>query len=247
MPRQHKKLKLYSLEDLQNAIAAVKRGSSVNAASKNFNVPRTTIKYKLEGKYELDCRMGPETTLTKDEEETLVKWICSVADAGFTVTRLQLLDSVQMLLKKLNRLNKFTKNRPGRKWYKCFLRRHPIISERLTQNLTKARSEVTEQKIRNWFNEVTDHFKAKNIEDVLKDPSRIFNLDETAFFMAPKGIKCLMRKGEKLAYNFISNDDKECLTTLITVCANGSILPPMIMFSYERIPASVSSLMSTGW
>lgn len=52
------------------------------------------LKYKLEGKYQLVCRMGPERTLTRDKEETLVRCIWSVADAGFSVTRPQLPDSV---------------------------------------------------------------------------------------------------------------------------------------------------------
>lgn len=76
---------------------------------------------------------------------------------------------------------------------------------------------------------------------------RVFNTDETAFFLCPKGIKALIRKGDKTAYNFINNDEKECLTTLITANAAGMLVPPMIMFNYERIPAHISNLMPHGW
>lgn len=60
-------------------------------------------------------------------------------------------------------------------------------------------------------------------------------------------MKCLIHRGDKTAYNFVSNDEKECLTTLITANVAGMLKPPMIMFNYERIPAHISSLMPQGW
>lgn len=83
--------------------------------------------YKVKGKYDINCHIGPETTLTSAEEELLVKWLLQIAAAGFPATKLQLLDSVQMLIIKLNRPNKFKNNRPGKKWYRCFMSRHPEL------------------------------------------------------------------------------------------------------------------------
>ncbi|KAJ8971663.1 hypothetical protein NQ314_000588 [Rhamnusium bicolor] len=234
-------------EDMQHALDAVRRGVSVSSASKQYKIPRITLLYKAKGKYAVNCRMGPETTLTSIEEDLLVKWLLSIADAGFPATRVQLLDSVQIIMQKLDRPNKFKNNRPGKKWFRCFLNRHPQLSERLTQNLTKSRSEVNEEKLRKWFDEIKDYVKSKKLEDVFEDPKRIFNTDETAFFLSPKGIKCLVRKGDKTSYNFINNDEKECLTTLITANAAGMLVPPMVMFNYERIPAHISNLMPQEW
>ncbi|KAJ8916360.1 hypothetical protein NQ315_005057 [Exocentrus adspersus] len=117
----------------------------------------------------------------------------------------------------------------------------------MTQNLTKSRSEISEQKIRNWFTEIENYVTEKNLHDVFQDPKRVFNTDESAFFLCPKGIKCLIRKGNKTSYNFVSNDEKECLTTLITANAAGMLVPPMIVFNYERIPPHISNLMPSGW
>ncbi|KAF2886793.1 hypothetical protein ILUMI_19380, partial [Ignelater luminosus] len=106
-----------------------------------------------------------------------------------------------------------------------------------------ARSQLTEETIRSWFHEIRSYIDSKDLSNIFDDSRRIYNADETAFFLAPKGIKCLMRKGDKTAYNFISNNDKECLTCLITANVAGTILPPMVMFSYERIPSQIASLM----
>ncbi|KAJ8947825.1 hypothetical protein NQ318_009969 [Aromia moschata] len=176
----------YTSVDMEHAIQAVKNGTSVASASKQFGIPRITLLYKVKGKYEVNCRIGPSTVLTTTEEEHLVKWLLTISDHGFPATRLQLLDSVQIIMKKLKRPNTFVNDRPGRKWFHSFLKRHPQISEKLTQNLTKARSDLNEVKLRGWFNEVENYVKSKKLENVFTDPRRIFNVDETAFFLAPK-------------------------------------------------------------
>ncbi|KAF2904429.1 hypothetical protein ILUMI_01744 [Ignelater luminosus] len=178
--------------------------------------------------FAINCRIGAPTILTQAEEQHLVHWLLNISDAGFPATRTQLFNYVQILVKKLKRPNSF-KN-----------------VHRDVNGLT-ARSQLTEEKIRSWFHEIRSYIDSKDLSDIFDDPRRIYNADETAFFLAPKGIKCLMRKDDKTAYNFISNEDKECLTCLITANAAGTILPPMVLFSYERIPSQIASLMPKGW
>ncbi|KAF2889101.1 hypothetical protein ILUMI_17072, partial [Ignelater luminosus] len=133
------------------------------------------------------------------------------------------------------------------KWYKGFTARHSEISARLTQNLTKCRSYLTEGKIRNWFQEINDYLTANHLEAVVKDSQRIYNADKTAFFLAPRRMKCLIRKGDKTAYSFIGNDEKECLTCLMIANASGDLPPPLIIYNYERLPAHIINMMPKKW
>ena len=57
----------------------------------------------------------------------------------------------------------------------------------------------------------------------------------------------MVRTGEKAVYSHVANDDKECITVLLTVNAAGMVAPPMIVFKYERVPSAVASLMPPGW
>lgn len=57
----------------------------------------------------------------------------------------------------------------------------------------------------------------------------------------------LVRKGDKAVYNFTQNDEKECLTVLFMTNATGALVPPMIVFPYERIPYSVSQSVPINW
>lgn len=82
---------------------------------------------------------------------------------------------------------------------------------------------------------------------ILFDPRRIFNCDETAFFLCPEGAQVLVRKSEKAVYNFINCNEKECLTTLVTGNAAGELAPPMIIFSYKRVPAEIAASIQKKW
>lgn len=237
----------YSMEAMEQAVDAVQNGMPTAQASKLFKVPRTTIIGKVKGEAPIERKIGPDTVLTSDEEKLLVKWMFHIATCGFPATKLQLIDSVQLLLKHLNRPNKFTNGRPGRHWYEAFMRRHPELSQRVSQNLTNARATLTEAKIRRWFQEVKDYLTDTNNFYITTDPSRIYNCDESAFFLSPKNDKVLVRKGEKAVYSFINNDEKECLTTLVMCSASGELPPPMIVYSYKRVPKAVIDKIPPQW
>lgn len=237
----------YSEEQMKKALQAVADGMKVTTASKLYGVPRTTLLYKNIGVYPKERKIGPDTVLSKEEENLLVKWMLHVASLGFPVTKIQLLDSVEILIKKLHRPNAFTNGRPGRHWYEAFLRRHPEVTLRTSQNLTHSRSSVSEADIRNWFSTVEKYFQEKSLLNIFDDATRVFNCDESAFFLSPKENKVFVRKGEKTVYNFINNDEKECLTTLICGNARGMLAPPMVMFSFKRIPNHVVRNMPQEW
>nr|XP_023025875.1 uncharacterized protein LOC111513886 [Leptinotarsa decemlineata] len=239
-----KKYCKYSQDNLLSALEAIKHGMPRATAAKKFNVPRTTLIGKIDGRYPEICQSGASTVLTSEEENILVQWILNMARMGFPVTKLQLMDSVSLLVKNLKRPNKFNNGHPGRHWYEGFLQRHPEISQRMAQNLTASRAAVTKIKIQNWFGEISDYFTSSNID--IRDPERIFNSDESAFFLSPKGNSVLAKKGSKTVYDR-SGNDKECLTVLITGNAAGQLAPPMVMYPYERIPKHIAMQIPSGW
>lgn len=107
-----KKRCLYSVNDLEKALSAVNAGMSINAASKKFNIPRSTLDAKKKKIY-AGKKPGPPTVLSNEEEKTLVDWIFHLSQRGFPVTKNQLLDSVQMLIRSLQRENVFVNGLDG--------------------------------------------------------------------------------------------------------------------------------------
>ncbi|KAJ8892531.1 hypothetical protein PR048_005112 [Dryococelus australis] len=158
------------------AIEDVKAGFSIKKAAKNNRLPRNTLSDQIKGKTPAGRKMGPDSCLTKEDEEMLVEW---------------------QLAKELNREFPFKDGRPGRKWCQSFRRRNPGLTLRTPQNLTVSCAAVTQEKIASWFEEVGAYLKGSDIETVLTNPQRIFNANETAFFLNPKGSKIIARKGDK--------------------------------------------------
>ncbi|CAG4957241.1 unnamed protein product [Colias eurytheme] len=114
------------------------------------------------------------------------------------------------------------------------------------QNLTTARDAVTEENIKKWFKEVESYIQENDLKEASEDPQRIFNTDESAFYLSPKAGKVLARKGDKHVYQS-SGDDKDNLTVLITGNAAGQLAPTMVVYAYERVPSAISSPFPKEW
>ncbi|XP_067621255.1 uncharacterized protein [Eurosta solidaginis] len=178
----------------------------------------------------------------------LGQWILELGEVGFPITKTQLLDSVTKLIKSLNRKNPFKDVKPGKKWYNGFLARHPEVSKRVPQSLTICRAMVSENNIRSWFSKIRQYFVENYLLELLQDPKRIFNCDASGFYLSPQEKQVLVRKCSKKVYNRTANDEKECLTVLLTVGAYGAISPPLVMFPYKRyVPSHITASMPKGW
>ena len=175
----------------------------------------------------------------------LVEWIFYCSARGFAVTKSQFLGCVQKLITDLKRKTPFANNLPGRTWWELFSRRHPEVSNRVAQNLSVSRVSATASALQNWFSVVEEHLKKLDLLNI--DASRVYNLDESAFFLIPKAEKVLARRGSKCVYKVVNGDEKESLTVLFTVNAEGTVLPPMILFWYDRIPAAIMHKMPSEW
>ncbi|KAG5872659.1 hypothetical protein JTB14_019251 [Gonioctena quinquepunctata] len=66
--------------------------------------------------------------------------------------------------------------------------------------------------------------------EVLKFPERVFNMDETCFFLAPKEGLLIEPRGQHV-YNESTNSDKENMVTLFAVNAKGQFAPPSTLYT----------------
>lgn len=219
---------------------------SSSEASKTFNVPRTTLRNKIEGKSPIESigHGGVSSILGNDTEKSLVDWILTCAKMGFPINREGLLSSVKKLVDEANLKTPFTNNRPGKKWFYSFMSRHKCLSQKHAEYVNRARGSVTEEKIRKWFAEVYELLE-KHV-DILKYPERIFNMDETCFYLAPKGELIIGQRGSNV-YDEQTNSDKENITTLFATNALGTWAPPLTIYKYERIPVKIAQCAPSGW
>ena len=120
-------------------------------------------------------------------------------------------------------------------WFKGFTSRNPELSIRIPETLSAARRRVCEQQIRQWFASVEHYLTERQLQAILDDASRIFNLDESGFQMNPESRRVLGIKTSKNWFVEASGQEKKQLTVLTTVGADGSIPPPMVIYPRKRL------------
>ncbi|KAH0808864.1 hypothetical protein GEV33_013927 [Tenebrio molitor] len=239
----------YPEEALYKALQAIREDNmGIRGASRKYGVPRGTIQDRLHGRVkEAPRRMGPATVLTQDKETHLENWLTELAKCGFPQKKNDLFTSVQKIVSAKNKKTPFKQNRPGEKWYRAFIRRHPKLSLREAEGLTKARSIITEESIKKWFRELKQFLEESQVLDILEDPSRIFNGDETSFSMCPKSGKVLAPKGYKNIYEVKKGNEKETITVLLVFSADGRTLTPMVVFPFVRPNKAIVDSIPSGW
>ena len=124
-----------------------------------------------------------------------------------------------------------------------FRKRHPELRIRCPERVSKARAAVTEVSIREWFNVLQANLEYLGIKDILDDPKRVFNTDETNIQLSTKTGNVISIKGWKNVYEIAPAPEKSTLTFLGTFSASGEIVAPTLVFPYVRVPADITRLM----
>lgn len=137
--------------------------------------------------------------------------------------------------------------KPGKKWMQLFLQRHPNITKRHAEIISKARASVTEPMIRKWFQELRQYLEEENAINILDNPARIFNLDETGLQLCPKTGVVLAPKNYRAMYDVASGQEKQSITVLCNVSTNGGIVPPFIVYPLQRISKEIVQSVPDEW
>ena len=246
-----KRLK-YSNADITKALTTIRQNPklSLRGVSKKFNIPRSTLSDIINGRsseVKPINASGPKPFLTVEGEEKIVEWVINSASIGFPVRKYNLCLTVQKIINDSGIKTPFKNNYPGDKWYKLFLKRHPHLSQRTSEGISKGRAIVTEEALRLWFKGLKDYLESIKCLDILEDPSRIVNGDETAFQLCPKTGKVLCPKKWKNIYEINVGNEKETITVLLFITAAGKTVIPMIVYPYVRIPEAISNSVPEEW
>jgi hypothetical protein len=81
------------------------------------------------------------------------------------------------------------------------------------------------------------------LEEVMDDPSRIFNGDETGFQICPSTGPVFAEKGAKNMYSTDEGSSKENITVMFSFSANGKKCCPMIVYPYKRKKLGIHHMM----
>ncbi|XP_067004498.2 uncharacterized protein [Anabrus simplex] len=230
----------YTQAALEAAVLDVKNGVSKKAAARKHGIPRATLQFRLSDRFQKTER-GPAPILTHDEESLLVKWLLECSKKGFPRRKGDIKVSVHEFIRLSDRPNPFKDNMPGDGWYKAFLKRHPQIRLRTCEAITAASSCLSESDVRKWFSSIEICLTEEGSFQILQDPTRVFNGDETNFLLCPNNGKVLAEKAVKNVYEIDRGLAKASITVMFTFSASGCIVPPMIIYPNQRIRAEIQN------
>ncbi|KAJ0391781.1 hypothetical protein P43SY_004850 [Pythium insidiosum] len=164
------------------------------------------------------------TEFQDDEaEQWLYDWVVGMQCIGIPCEPQDVIAKANAILAKLDAPP------VGTGWYKRFLERHPLLVMRQAQVVSRVRNEVDVGVVTRLFWTV-----AKIVVEQKLDPSRVFNVDETAFLTRKKSRRVLAVKGspnvwcKSITTNFH-------LSLVACASAAGFVVPPLFVLPGERV------------
>ena len=242
--RIHQKIKLKSDKSAQynKAVKDFERGKfkSLRLCADFHKLPRSTL-HRLVCNGDKFQGSGPTLKcLTLEEEKVIlshVKWRSKIG-CGVDFLQLQSLVQESLIAMKMANPDRITGYESTGQWPdRSFVRRmveRNNLSLRRTGEISKGRQILTVSDLRSWQKD-TQEFMSRTPEllAALQDPSRVFNMDETSVQIGSSGHRVLAEKNTKVLYS-ISSGSRDHITASYMVSANGSIVPPRLVFKGVR-------------
>ena len=126
---------------METAVSQVQNeGMLLREASRMYNVPLETLRRRVNGSVAIDCRPGPKTVLTEDEETKLAEYLLKMCEMGFGITREGVMGLAYSIVEKSQRSHPFQNGSAGRAWFEGFMRRRPTLTVRSPQALSYCRA-----------------------------------------------------------------------------------------------------------
>lgn len=106
---------------------------------------------------------------------------------------------------------------------------------------------MSESDIRGWFASVFKWLSDNGYTNILQDPSRVFNGDETLFYMHPKTKEVLAQKGSRNVYEIDKAPAKQNITVMLSFSASGFVVHRHIIFPVQRLKREILQGFPAAW
>lgn len=234
MPRNRKSTGVaYDPKLLEVAVKLVADGQPLRKVAKDHGIPKSTLN-RWVNEPPAKIGSGGRTVLSNSEELVIVSALEYIGQCGYPKGRDEVKNMVKSYLDSIGRKNPFKDNRPGEDWMLLFEKRHAnAIKRRKPEILTTARAEGLSDNVVNKFFDMYEGLLTEH--NLHNAPERLFNLDETGFNTDRTGGAVYVQKECKDAYMMAPNAGKTTFTVLFCISANGTYLPPFVVYKAKHI------------
>ncbi|KAJ8882261.1 hypothetical protein PR048_018749 [Dryococelus australis] len=188
MRERKRQCQSWGLQSMQAAVDAVRsRHLTTSAGSKQYNIPRTTLRLQLQFET-VKKGMGRKQDIPSEIEASLVDHIFLMESRGFglTISEVETV-AYKLALKGLKVRFSHEKGKTGKIWLYAFQKRYPNLSVREPEALSLARNLLNEN-------------------NLFGDPARIHNAEETGLQLNNRPEEILRIKGKRNVMSVIAKE-----------------------------------------
>lgn len=200
-------------------------------------VPYTVLQ-RAKGRQSMRDFNAGKRWLEPGEEEAVVTFAIDTARRGFPLTHKRLKDHVDTILR--GHLGKdFPDGGVGEQWTRRFVERHhEKLQPYWTRSLDHSRARaVNPENNHAYFDLLEEVLNGMDGEEPIA-PDCIYGMDETGIQLGLGGKERVIGvAGEKVQYQQQSGT-RENITVLVTICGDGSSIPPAVIFKGEAYHTS---------
>lgn len=219
-------------DTLKKAIEAVNNGNSVKKVSKDFNIPRSTLRDRLKSQNGAKPSLGRKPIFSEEQEQQLSDHVVTLAKIFYGITPTDLRRLAFDVAEKIGLKHNFNQDSKmaGLDWLRGFIKRHKI-SLRAPEATSLNRATAFNKE------EVTSFYD--NLDTVMSKhkfpPNRIYNMDETGISTVQKPGKILAPQGQKQVGGMTSWERGKNITVICAISASGNYIPPMFIYPRKRM------------
>lgn len=216
----------YQAEQLKDE----KLRKSIRRLALEFGVPHSTLSDRINGKPSMKACNMMKQKLTVVEEAVLAKLVSISSDRGCPFDHRTITCHANKIIQ--SRLGEETFEPVGNSWVFNFLERHrKAIKSYWSKALdTKRAQGLNPNAVNDWFNILQSEITDKGVL-----PEDIYAMDESGFPPENQGTQRVIGTvGKKLQYKQ-GNANRENVTAIVTICADGSNLTPLIVYKAANL------------
>ena len=136
----------YSQQQLRQALLHVQNGRSVASVSKQWSIPRSTLRGRIEGHQPRTEAYEIHQKLSKAQEDRLAEWVLTQEALGTAPTHSQIKELAQRILQARGDLPTI-----GKRWITRFIKRYPVLGTKRARVIDHTRvNGATTEVIRSW-------------------------------------------------------------------------------------------------
>ncbi len=193
---------------------------SIREAARRYDIPHQTLTARYNGCQSRQQAHAHQQSLSPVHEQVLKDWIKSLGRRGIPVSPGSLTQYASVI----------SGTPISERWTRNFRKRHPDIKARWTTSLECCRAKALNR------TQVSKFFQI--LKDVVMEfdilPSNIYNMDKKGVQLGiGKRTLALVDRDQKTIHQ-IENGDRELVTVIEAVSADGQSLPPSVIFKGKR-------------